>query len=196
MTKPGIEFKSLDFDAVWVAISRSKKFKDFCGQVADDIQKEATSMAKVEAIDEGYYSDLFEAHTMSANKLRRTFIYAKNNMSNRKAAGTFGKNQFFDKPLTQGGVVETTKGDVYGLDYTGSMGVVVNTDFKAVWVEYGSMAKGPRFIITRASEKVAKDYGFTFDRVFAKTHEQNKPELGKLIGEGRHKMAELRKGKK
>jgi len=194
MKKPGIEFISLNFDEVWVAISKSKKFDDFCLTVADEIKVEATSMAKNEAIDEGYYSDLFKSASMSANKLRKIFQYAKNNTSNRKALGTYGKNRFFDKPDTPGGVVDKTTGDVQGKDYSGAIGVVVNEDFKAAWVEYGTIAKGPKFILSRAAEKVAKNYGFTFDRIYNKSHEQNLTELGKKIGEGRHKAAESRKG--
>jgi hypothetical protein len=192
--KPGIDFVSLNFDEVWVAISKSKKFNDFCETVAKEVENEATSMAKNEAIDEGYYSDLFSSGVMSANKLRKIFQYAKNNTSNRKALGTYGKNRFFDKPMTEGAKVDKTTGDVYGKDYSGAVGVVINDDYKAVWVEYGSMAKGPRFILTRAAERIAKNYGFVFDRIYVKSHEQNLPELGKRIGDGRHKAAESRKG--
>jgi len=179
-----VEGVSLDYKAIWVAISRSTKFKGFLDDMANEVADEAKSIASIEANDKGIYKDSFKAASTSANKVR-SLLFDNNARRNRQRAGTFGKTKFFDSAHIDG--------DVYGSDYSGQIGVVKNTNYKAHWVEYGSMANEPRFVLTKASSHIAKRYGYEWVHLFNRIHHVNIPELKTRISKGMKENFAIRK---
>lgn len=185
MTKPqGFEFKKFDFDVVWSALGRSAKLNNYLKKISEDLESEATKLALIEARDEGYYADLFESEVVTTKKLKDEIIgtYQKRRVrSNRINAG---KNRILD-----------INGDVDGNKYDGFVGIVYNTNFKSVWVEYGSIAKSPRFILTRSAEKIANQNGLEFEKLYFNTHEQNLSELSSKVSQAQTGKKRPRKGK-
>lgn len=189
------EWVNFDLKAVWTALSKSTGIRNHVERVAADIESLATEMGRREAYDEGYYSELFTAGADSGNAVRRAFTGTSNARRNRRRRGQEGGNRLIDRPTVPGpdGKPIRVEGSLDGSEYMGPIGYVVNSDYKAHWVEYGSMAKGPRFILTRAAEAVAKRTGYTFDRYFNKEHGENHAELAKRISEGQTGKARPRK---
>lgn len=185
MKSPGFEFVNFDFDAVWAALSKSAQLRSYLDNLAKDVSTRAEALARSEAYDEGYYADLFESETGNASQIKRDFQSDANKRRSRASQGN--KNRIIDRQYIKGedGKPIAVEGDPDGYNYRGSVGVVRNTDFKAVWVEYGSIAKGPRFILSRACESVAASTGNEFERLYAKTHEQNTSELASKISAGK-----------
>lgn len=179
MSAQNFSFEMLDFDAVWEAIGRSTAMRATVEAIAKDVESAAGRLAVQEAYDQGFYSRLFYSGASSAAEVRRAFFQGKGSRRNRRRRGQEGTNRLLE------GTAEVVKGDPQGSGYGGAVGWVVNTDFKALWVEYGSIAKGPRLILTRASEAVAKARGATFDRLYEKETAQNTAELGRRISAGK-----------
>jgi hypothetical protein len=188
MSKPeGFEFVAFDFDVVWSALSRSTQLRNHVENIAKQLENEATSLARAVAYDEGYYADLFTSQATTSQEIRREFQNTYDKRRNRRRRGT--NNRLIDAPTVQGedGKPVKIKGDPDGSEYKGSVGIVANTDFKAVWVEYGSIAKGPRFVMSKAAETVANSNGGEWEPLYSNTHEQNLGELGSKISAGRTK---------
>lgn len=199
MSKPSYEFESFDFDAVWAALSKSTQLRNYIGSICTQVYNEAVAKAKNEAYDEGYYSSLFRYKISSGAEIRREFQNTKEKRRNRARRGTI--NRLIDQPIGpqlqgESGKPVKIKGDPDGSSYIGSVGLVENTDFKAVWVEYGSIAKGPRFILSRSAEEVANRTDNEWEVLYAKTHQQNIPELKAKQAEGKAKIANVRDIKK
>jgi hypothetical protein len=183
--KEGFEFVQFDFDAVWAALSKSTVMRNYMEKLATDVNNQATALARSEAYDEGYYSDLFVSTVGSASQVRRDFQETQNKRRSRSRQGN--KNRIIDRQYIKGedGKPIAVKGEPDGYEYKGSVGVVSNLDFKAVWVEYGSIAKGPRNIMSRATESVANASGNEWEPLYDKSYQQNTTELGSKISAGK-----------
>jgi hypothetical protein len=166
----------LDLDAIFTAVSRSTSMKRAVESAAKQIEKEAASIASIVAFDEGYYSQSFKSGSGDAQSVRRQTNTDPLARRNRRRRGQLGTNRFLD-------VQVSGEGEISG--YTGPIGVVVNTDFKAYWVEYGSIAKGPRRVLLNAAEKVAARIGAEIEVLYNTTHTQNTAELAQRISAGR-----------
>jgi len=175
------EFKRFDFDSVWEAIGRSTAMRDAVGRIASEVQQEAESNATRDAFDEGYYRDEFDSGVSSGAAVRRLFLGKAGTRRNRARRGQKGTNRLLE------GTAEIVSGDPQGSGYGGAVGYVTNADFKALWIEYGSIAKGPRFILTKAAETVARRRRAAFERLYAETHEQNRSELARRISAGKRR---------
>jgi hypothetical protein len=166
----------IDYDAIWSAISRSTTLQRILADVAKQIAEEAETLARAVAYDEGYYADSFEYGTDNAATVRNktnSNPLARRNRARRNQRGT---NRYLDTVST--GVPDA-------VNYQGQIGIVVNTDFKAAWVEYGSIAKGPRRVMTTAGESVAQKVDAEFELLYDNTHQANPGELGKRISKGK-----------
>jgi hypothetical protein len=195
MSKSGFEFVEFNFDAVWAALSKSTLLNNYFDKLATEVKNEATSKAKNEAKDDGFYSSLFKSKTISANQLRREFTDTYNERRNRSRRGT--NNRIIDAPTVKGedGKPVKLKGDPDGSEYSGAVGLVENYDYKAVWIEYGSIAKGPKFILSRSAEEVANQNDAEWEVLYSKTHQQNIPELKAKQAAGKAKVKRIREGK-
>jgi curved DNA-binding protein CbpA len=86
--------------------------------------------------------------------------------------------------------------------YEGLVAFVGNYDWKAVWVEYGTLAMRGRYILVNAAERVAKQYGAEFEIMYAPVRMVNRKELGRRISKGllknrvNKRAAEYRTGSK
>jgi hypothetical protein len=194
------ETVQFDFDAVWAALSRSTKLRAYMDDLATQVAREAAGMAATEANDEGYYSKSFEGFATPASAVRRVFKEASSRR-NRRRRGQEGTNRLIDRPgsysFWNGKTTRNeVKGDIDGSEYDGTLGVVVNTDYKAHFVEYGSLSKGPRFILNRAAEKVAKATGNTYDRLYAKEHQPDLEKHRQVVSEGLKKIYAIRRNSK
>lgn len=193
-----VEF-SLDLTKVYTALGTNQKFIAYLEKIAREIEKEAEQKARIEAYDEGYYMDLFASEALSVNKVRKLFLDSKGRYNKRKR-GQDSDNRILDRKKTvitdpNDGRKKITiyeSGDINGWQYKGYIGAVYNTDFKAVWVEYGSIAKGPKFILTRSGEEVASRYNLEFEKLWFKTNEQNTDKLGSLQSKGKAEMKNVR----
>jgi len=180
----GFEFVEFDFDVVWSALSRSTQLRAYVEDLAKQVETQATALAQAVAYDEGYYARLFTSQATTSMEIRREFQDTYNERRNRRRRGTV--NRLIDAPTVKGedGKPVKIKGDPDGSEYKGSVGIVANTDFKAVWVEYGSIAKGPRFVLSKSAESVANANGGEWEPLYSKTHEQNTSELAARISAG------------
>jgi len=137
---------TLDYDAIWKGISRSTQARDALQQVAQELKAEAQRLAKQDAYDTGDFHDGIDVVLVPARQARQEFArgYAK-----RKAAGQVAaKSKFLD--------IET-KGDPDGGAYTGTVAVVTSRSWKSWIIEFGSLARNPSFIFTRAVEAFNKE---------------------------------------
>jgi hypothetical protein len=193
MSKEGFEFVEFDFDAVWAALSKSSQLRGKLEALAKEVENNATAKARTEAYDEGYYTDLFKSGVDASSTIRKLFTKDYQTRRNRSRRGTISR--FIDRPVIKGedGKETRIKGDIDGSEYNGSLGYVINEDFKAIWVEYGSMAKGPKFILSRATEEVANRNEGEWQPLYAKTHEQNITELKARQAKGKAETAKARK---
>lgn len=190
------EFVEFDFDAVWAALSKSSKLKSYLKEVAEDVASQAQSIARSEAYDEGYYSDLFKGDAYSAAEVRRYFNETWQKRRNRRRRGQEGTNRILDRPTVKGedGKPVKIKGSRDGSEYIGSVGLVQNLDYKAYWIEYGSLADNPKFILSRASESVANKNQAEWEVSYNKTNTENRTQLNQKISEGkRNSQGKLRK---
>jgi hypothetical protein len=136
---------SLDYDQVWKGISRSTQVRDALQAVADELKAEAQRLAKQDAYDTGDYHDGIDVLLVPARQARQEFArgYAK-----RKKAGQVAfSSKFLDAD---------TKGDLDGGAYDGSVAIIVSRSWKSWIIEFGSLARNPSFIFTRALESFRK----------------------------------------
>lgn len=166
----------VDLDAMIAAISRSTKFKQVVKDIADEVRDEAASLARAVAYDEGYYADLFKSGTDLAQNIVRRNV----NQRVRRNVAVRGKNRYIDTQFD---------GDGNPDKYTGVLGIVANLDFKAIWVEYGSIAKGPRRVMLTAAERVGGRYKIEVEPVYEADNQQDLGELGRKISEGKRRRA-------
>ncbi len=136
---------TLDYDQVWKGISRSTQVRDALQSVADELKAEAQRLAKQDAYDTGDFHDGIDVLVVPARQAREEFArgYAK-----RKKAGQVA----FQSSLLDA----DTKGDLDGGAYTGSVAIIVSRSWKSWIVEFGSLARNPSFIFTRAIENFSK----------------------------------------
>lgn len=162
----------INLDAMMAAISRSTQFQKAVKVVADQVRDEAASIARVVAYDEGYYADLFRSGTDQAQNI------VSRNVSQRvrRNVATRGRNRFIDTQFDGDGNPEK---------YTGLVGIVANLDWKAIWVEYGSIAKGPRRVMLNAAERVGSQNNIEVEPLYDTYHEQNISELSARISRGK-----------
>lgn len=172
-------FERFDFDAVWEAASRSTAMRTAVESVANQVRQEAERGALRDAYDEGYYHREFDSGVNGGAEIRRTFLQVKGGRRNRRRRGQEGTNRFLE------GTAKVVEGDPQGSKYNGAIGWVINSDFKALWIEYGSIAKGPRLILTRAAETVANRIRGNFEKLYGKENAQNLPELSRRISRGK-----------
>lgn len=171
MSRP-YQFERLDFDNIWKAISRSKQLKDAISTVADDTKAECEKIAQQVAYDEGYYKDSFDTAVVTGQQAREAF----NSQARRRRGAKQGANRF----------VERTNGDPDGGAYIGTLATVFNVDFKARWIEFGSIAKGPRMVMATAGKNIAsRAPGASYEQLYDASYEQDLGELGRRISEGR-----------
>lgn len=136
---------TLDYDQVWKGISRSTQVRDALQSVADELKAEAQRLAKQDAYDTGDFHDGIDVLVVPARQAREEFArgYAK-----RKRAG---------KVAFQSSLLDAdTKGDLDGGAYTGSVAIIVSRSWKSWIIEFGSLARNPSFIFTRAIENFSK----------------------------------------
>ena len=136
---------TLDYDQVWKGISRSTQVRDVLQQVAEELKAEAQRLAKQDAYDTGDYHDGIDVILIPARQARQEFArgYAK-----RKAAGQVSvQSKFLDTE---------TKGDPDGGAYDGTVAVLTSQSWKSWIIEFGSLARNPSFIFTRALEAFNK----------------------------------------
>jgi hypothetical protein len=174
MSKPAeFEFVEFDFDAVWAALGKSTQLDKYLESLAKQVEQECVARARATANDDGYYANNFVSQTDSAANVRREFQDTYNERRNRRRRGTV--NRVIDAPTIKGedGKPVKVKGDPDGSEYKGQVGIVANTDFKAVWVEYGTVVKGPRLVMSQASEAIANRNGAEWEPLYGKRNEQN-----------------------
>jgi hypothetical protein len=136
---------SLDYDAIWKGISRSTQARDALEEVAKELKAEAQRLAKQDAYDSGDFHDGIEVIIVPARQARQEFArgYAK-----RKAAGQVAiRSKFLDAD---------TKGDPDGGAYNGTIAVLTSQSWKSWIIEFGSLARNPSFVFTRAIENFSK----------------------------------------
>lgn len=151
---------SIDLDRVWAALSRSTQVRDRLAKVAAEMKAEAEGIARSEAYDTGDYAGGLEVGTLPARQVREQL---------RKK--TFrGKGTRFSNPL----IAAEFRGDPSGGAYDGTVGLVTSRDWKSFLIEFGSIARSPSLVLTRAAENVAKRLGLEFVVLFeGKTTKQN-----------------------
>jgi hypothetical protein len=163
---------TIDLDRILAAIARSTQFQKAVVQVAEEVRDEAAAIARVVAYDEGYYADSFEVGTDQAQKIQRRYVDKKV----RRNKAVYGRNRYIDAQVKGNGLYDK---------YNGIVGIVANLDWKAIWVEYGSIAKGPRRVMLTAAERIGKKYRIEVEPVYDNFHDQNTDELAKRISKGR-----------
>lgn len=164
-------FDRLDFDAVWSALSRSKQLRSRIEQVARDTKAACESTAKQVANDEGYYANSFDTATVTGKQARAAF----DTKARRRRGAAQGANRFIDR----------TNGDPDGGNYQGSLATVYNSDFKARWIEFGSIAKGPRMVMATAGKKTAAENGGDYEQIYDAAYQQDLTELARRISKGK-----------
>jgi hypothetical protein len=165
-------FDRLDFDAIWTAISRSKQLKDALDKTAADTQSECEKIARAVAYDEGDYKNSFDTAVVAGKNARRAF----DNRARRRRGSKQRANRF----------IGNTNGDPDGGAYIGSIGTVFNTDFKARWVEFGSLAKGPRMVMNTAGRNVASaSSGVDYETLYEAEYQQDTAELARRISQAK-----------
>lgn len=181
------QFESFDFDTVWLALSRSKQLKDALTKVAEDTKSEAESYARAVAYDEGDYKDSFDTGAGTGKQTRSVF----NTRARRRRGGAQKSNRFLDSQtkVSKGGrdvwQPSVANGDPDGGAYNGTLVTVVNTDFKALWIEFGSLAKGPRRVLLTAAQKVVNRLGgASFEVIYDANYQQDLEALGEAISKG------------
>jgi hypothetical protein len=196
------ETVSFDFDAVWAALSKSAGLDRYITDLARKVESEARAKAESQAKDDGYYAAGWDYDAVSANQIRRLFKGTWQQRSVRRKRGQEGTNRLIDRPGTTSkqtiGNRTFTKrheieGDIDGSEYIGTIGVVFNTDFKAHWIEFGSLANRPLFILNRSAEETAARTGNTYERLYQKSYQPDRAELNKRISTGSKKVNEAKR---
>lgn len=175
----------VDADRLWEAITRSKRFKQYVETIARETKDEAEKLAKAQAYDTGYYARSFQAGTANAKRIRSlanapSSKGGKSGRALRYQQGVKGTNRFLDVKI---------EGDADAQAYNGELGLVVNTNWKAAMIEYGTAAKGPRRIMLAAIQNVARRYYLTVEVVYNTTHQPNLSRLSAEIKAGKRRQA-------
>ena len=196
------ETVSFDFDAVWSALSKSAGLEKYIRDLAEKVSSEAAAKSQSQANDDGYYAAGWDYDAVSAGQIRRLFKGTWQQRSVRRKRGQEGTSRLIDRPGTTSKVVKGNKtftkrheieGDIDGSEYIGTIGVVYNTDYKAYWVEYGSLANRPLFILNRSAEETAARTGNTYERLYQKSYQPDRAELSKRISVGLQRLYQSRK---
>lgn len=182
------QFESFDFDTVWTALGRSKQLKKALEQVAEDVQKEAESYARSVAYDNGDYQKSFGTASASGTQSRNAFNNRARRRRAKQGANRFVRGQVFgtSKNNRKAWVPAESNGDPDGGAYAGTIATVFNAEFTAVWVEFGSLAKGPRRVMTTSAKKVVSSMGGAADLeiIYDANYKEDHEALGKAIAAG------------
>ena len=138
MSKPTV---TVDTDALVKALARSTNMAKALEKTAEQIGQRAIAVAKVEAYDEGDYAEGFTAFAISANAIKSWISSAagREYRSRRRKAGAYS-------PVIEG-------------EYNGAVGVIANNDYKAYWVEYGTIRTPPKAVLQRSALEFGGDVG-------------------------------------
>lgn len=176
----------LDAEVIFSALIRSTQLRQALGTIADEVAQEATTLANAVARDDGVYASAFRAFTASATELRQ-FANAREGSNrdrgagvNRRRRGQRGTNRYLDWEV---------KGDPDDGKYNGEVGVVINTAKTANFVEFGSLAKGPRRVLWNSAEVVAQRYDLEAIPLYDNFHEQDTATLSEKQRAGHEKAA-------
>jgi hypothetical protein len=152
---------TIDYDRVWAALSRSTQVRDRLAEIAEKVRDEATSLARSEAYDTGKYAAGIETGTLPARQVREKL----------RANRFRGSGKRFSNPL----IAAEFRGDPSGGSYDGTVGIVASRDWKSFLIEFGSIARSPSLVLTRAAQNVASRVkGVQWVALFeGKTTEQN-----------------------
>jgi hypothetical protein len=129
----------IDIEAVVAAVAVSREMAAALEQVAVSIGDRATQIANAEARDTGRYAQSFVYGGLSANELR-TWLQSKAGKGARRRRRQTGAYS----PAIEG-------------EYKGAIGYVGNTDYKAHWIEYGTIKTPPRAVLQRAALEYGAD---------------------------------------
>lgn len=165
---------SLDYDRIWAALSRSTQARDALEKVAQEVLQTAQTIAQIEAYDEGDYRRELKVTSVPVRVVRAEL---------RKRNRTRGTR--FDNPLLSA----KFKGDADGGAYDGTVAVVGAYNWKSALIEFGSLARNPSLVLTRAAERAASAK-VKFTLLFeGKTKTQNLSEFGRKISASRKRGA-------
>ena len=154
---------TIDLNRVWAALSRSTQVRDLLTKTAEAVLAEAEALARSEAYDTGKYAAGLEVVTLPARQVREQL-----RKSRFRGSGTR-----FSNPL----ISAEFRGDPSGGAYDGTVSVVTSKNWKSFLIEFGSIARSPSMVLTRAAERVSKRLNLEFVPLFeGKTTEQNLPE--------------------
>lgn len=137
---------TLDYDAIWKGISRSTQARDALEALAAEMKTELQRLAKQDAYDTGEFHDGIDVVLLPARQAKEEF--ARGYQKRKLAGQVSASNRFLD--------VET-KGDPDGGAYNGTIAVVTSRSWKSWIIEFGSLARNPSFIFTRALSSFRKD---------------------------------------
>lgn len=191
----------VDLDAIHSAIVNSKQAKEFLQQLVDELQSRAESDARSRASEEGWYARSFSNAVVSAKALRRVANKLnkhgqgeKGPGSNRRRRGQRNKHKYLDTYIITNGTynLKNRMVDPDFKAYEGLVGIVANDDWKAVWIEYGTLAMPGRYILQNAAESIAMKYQAEFEIMYGSTSNVNRAELGRRISYGLKKRAAAR----
>jgi hypothetical protein len=129
----------IDIEAVVGAVAVSREMAAALEQVAVSIGDRATQIANAEAKDTGRYAQSFIYGGLSANELR-TWLQSKAGKGARRRRRQTGAYS----PAIEG-------------EYRGAIGYVGNTNYKAHWIEYGTIKTPPRAVLQRAALEFGAD---------------------------------------
>lgn len=148
---------TINEDAMWQALTRSKQLRDMLERIAQEIAQEASNTATVVAYDEGWLAKSYKGTAVSAKALQRR---AREASDSRRRRGQRGTNRYLDYMVK----------DTPGTSYEGQLGIAYTGEYTARLVEYGSVFHGPRRILLGAAEKVAQKYNIEIEVSYDRTH--------------------------
>lgn len=163
---------TLDYDRIWAALSRSTQARDALEKVAQEVLKTAQTIAQIEVYDKGKYRQGLKVLTVPVRVIKAEL---------RKRQRTRGTR--FDNPLLSA----KFKGDPDGGAYDGTVALVSAFNWKSSIIEFGSLARNPSLVLTRAAEKAASPkvrWTVLFEGTLKK---QNLAEFGRKIAETKKK---------
>jgi hypothetical protein len=161
---------TINTDAAWIALTRSRQFQKMLKNVAKEVEEEAAALAGILAYDEGWYAQAMQSATMSSKKADRLTNRDDQAWRQRRRRGQRGANRYLDYFVQDD---PTTK-------YEGQLGIVVNTERTAALIEYGSIFEGPRRIMLQAAEAVGERYGIEVEVLYDRTQEADPARVSEL----------------
>jgi hypothetical protein len=190
MSEPQKSELKIDLDVIMAQLTRSKKTADLLANVVDDIKALAEQTAQSAAKDSGDYAKEFLTRVLTAEKLRsQANLKTESGRGERgpgvarRRRGQRNKHRYLDTFIIINGTYNL-KNRMVDPDfkvYNGLVGFIGNYDWKAVWIEYGTLAMPPRMILTNAAEQVAQKYGAQFEIMYEPKRSENRGELSKRI---------------